>query len=155
MQKYIDFLEHCAIDPMIYWRIPEKDSEVLFEIQWRSTFQKSWRFRKVGDLFWQLCESKQLTDELRRAGVDLEFFTAKIKYTILQQVAYADKIVRDARNLFGDEPVEDAIHESRQFMQQLEETIRSLTSKGELPNRKKEPFQRPKLQLIRPGETHH
>ncbi len=155
MQKYIDFLEHCAIDPMIYWRIPEQGRDELFELQWRSSFQKAWRFRKVGSLFWQLSDSQNLLDELRRAGLDLAFFESKLKHTILQQVAYANKVVTDARRLFGDDPVDEAIYENQQFMQQLEETIRSLTNTSKLESIKQpqSPHSRPRLQLIRPEDT--
>ena len=60
------------------------------------------------------CDSKELKDELELAGVNLANFEEQLHQALLQQVAYANKIVTDARRLFGHEAVDYAIDDNEE-----------------------------------------
>ncbi len=144
MDKLLNFMDFACIDPKMYWRIPTLDGSHIFEIQWRRDDKLRWRLRKVGELLWELSSEKSLIPQMARLGIDTELFEMKLKSSLLQQVAYADRVVRDARTIMGVEAVEQAIADQRSFMVQLEEAISQLTKMPSL--------QKPKLRVIREGE---
>ena len=144
MQKLSQFLEFGSIDPKLYWRVQDRQNKELFEVQWRKDHPCPWRYRKLGDIFWKLCKGDTIGESLENEGVDVLALETKVKYSVLQQVAFADKIVADARKSFGKDTVNQAIEENQQFMEQLEAAVLRLTSQG-----KKSSPKPPKLQLVK------
>ncbi|MFW7379603.1 MAG: hypothetical protein ACOH5I_12390 [Oligoflexus sp.] len=129
MQNLLKFLDYAGIDPKLYWRTKSIDGEQEFEIQWRRDQDLSWRFRRSGDLFWQMCKTDDLITALQQISIDVPAFESKLRYTILQQVAFADKIVREAQQILGEEAVDQAIRDNQRFLQQLEDVILQMTNK--------------------------
>ncbi|MFY7930832.1 MAG: hypothetical protein ACOVS5_18335 [Oligoflexus sp.] len=144
MDKILKFMEFACIDPRLYWRIPTRDGEILYEIQWRREDRIRWRFRPVGALFWELGTDEGLIAQLELAKLDLEQFETQIHSTVLQQVCFAARIVSDAKTLLGEATVEQAIQDHKSFLQQLESAIVKLTQSR--------PVSKPRLQLLK-GES--
>lgn len=144
MDKLLKFMDFACIDPRMYWKIPTLDGRDLFEIQWRRDDKLRWRLRKVGALLWDLSSETTLLAQLTSLNIDTQLFESKLRANLLQQVAYADRIVRDARNIIGPEEVQQAIVDQQTFMNQLEDAISMLTK---LPN-----LSKPKLRVIRDTE---
>ncbi|HYX34156.1 MAG TPA: hypothetical protein VE954_13710 [Oligoflexus sp.] len=149
LDKLLTFMDFACIDPRMYWRVPTLDGAQLFEIQWRRDDKLRWRFRKIGDLLWDLSSEQTLVHQLTTRGIDMQFFESKLKSGLLQQVAYADRVVRDARTILGADAVEQAIADQRSFLGQLEDAIAQLT--------KLTPTDKPKLRVIKDSEEalHH
>jgi len=149
LDKLLTFMDFACIDPRMYWKVPTLDGAQLFEIQWRRDDKLRWRFRKVGDLLWDLSSEQTLVYQLTALGIDMQLFESKLRSGLLQQVAYADRIVRDARTIIGPEAVEQAIADQRSFLSQLEDAISQLTK---LPV-----IGKPKLRVIKDSEeaVHH
>jgi hypothetical protein len=149
LDKLMTFMDFACIDPRMYWRVASMDGAQVFEIQWRRDDKLRWRFRKVGDLLWNLGSDQTLVYQLTELGLDMQLFEAKLRSGLLQQVTYADRIVRDARTIIGPDAVEQAIADQRSFLTQLEDAIAQLT---QLPNMTK-----PKLRVIKDNEeaVHH
>lgn len=145
MQKLSEFLEFSSIDNKLYWRIPSHSAKELYEVQWRKDHPKPWRFRKVGDIFWKINTGDTIQTALEAEGVDILALETKVRYSALQQVAFADKIVEDAKKHFGKDNVDQAIDENRTFLQQLEEAVVRITSQGKQTAKPKAP----KLQLVK------
>lgn len=144
LDKLLNFMDLACIDPRMYWKVPTVDGAQLFEIQWRRDDKLRWRFRKVGALLWDLSSEQTLVYQLTQLGIDMSLFESKLKSGLLQQVAYADRVVRDARTIMGAAEVEQAIADQRSFLSQLEDAIALLTK---LPQTGK-----PKLRVIRDSE---
>ncbi len=144
MDKLLKFMDFACIDPRMYWKLPTLDGRDLFEIQWRRDDKLRWRLRKVGALLWDLSSETTLLAQLTSLNIDTQLFESKLRANLLQQVAYADRIVRDARNIIGPEEVQQAIVDQQTFMNQLEDAISMLTK---LPN-----LAKPKLRVIRDTE---
>lgn len=144
MQKLSKFLDFGSIDTKLYWRVPQVDGKDIFEVQWRKSHPKPWRFRKLGDIFWNVCDIDQIVPALEQSGVDCLTLETKVRYSTLQQVAFAHKIVEDAREQFGKDLVEGAILENQAFMKQLDEAIQRLTLQRKVQTRKNV-----KLQLVK------
>ena len=132
MQKLSEFLEFGSIDTKLYWRIPDQTGKEMFEVQWRKDHGKPWRFRQVGDIFWQIAKGDAIGELLISAGVDVDALEAKVKYSTLQQVAFAQKIIDDARQAFGKEEVDKAIYENQLFLKQLEEAVQRIAKTGKV-----------------------
>ncbi|MDQ3233527.1 MAG: hypothetical protein M3Q07_17050 [Pseudobdellovibrionaceae bacterium] len=149
LDKLLTFMDFACIDPRMYWRVPTLDGAQLFEIQWRRDDKLRWRFRKIGDLLWDLSSEQTLVHQLTTRGIDMQLFESKLKSGLLQQVAYADRVVRDARTILGPDAVEQAIADQRSFLAQLEDAIAQLT--------KLTPTDKPKLRVIKDSEEalHH
>ena len=107
--------------------MPSTQGDSQYEIQWRKDHPSAWRFRKVGDIFWKLSSSEYLVKNLEREPIDLAEFESKVKHSVLQQVSFADRILRDAWESFGRETVEQAVWENQKFMEALEEAVQRLT----------------------------
>jgi hypothetical protein len=144
LDKLLNFMELACIDPRMYWKLPTLDGTQFYEIQWRRDDKLRWRFRKVGALLWELSSEQTLVHQLTQHGLDIELFESKLKTGLLQQVAYADRVVRDACKIMGADAVEQAIADQRSFLSQLEDAIATLTK---LPSTSK-----PKLRVIRDSE---
>lgn len=149
LDKLLSFMDFACIDPRMYWKVPTLDGAQLFEVQWRRDDKLRWRFRKVGDLLWELSSEQTLVHQLTERGLDMALFESKLRSGLLQQVAYADRVVRDARTIMGPDAVEQAIADQRSFLSQLEDAIAQLTKMPTLG--------KPKLRVIRDSEEalHH
>ena len=127
MENLLKFMNFGCIDQTLYWRMPSLEGEVNYEIQWRKDHELAWRFRKVGELFWRLSDVENLQKNLEKESLDLKVFEDKVKHSVLQQVSFADRILRDAWENFGRETVEKAVWENQKFMEALEDAVRKLT----------------------------
>lgn len=154
MDKLLKFMEFGCIDNKLYWRIPHKETDEQYEIQWRKDHPVAWRYRRLGDLFWKLSSSSELEENLIEENVDVIALESKVRYSVLQQVAFADRIMRDAWECFGREVVDQAVWENQRFLEQLEQAVQRLTSDG----RKNAPQPRSRLTLVKSASestVHH
>ena len=148
MNKLLKFMEMSVIDPQLYWRIPSQDGKDLYEVQWRREDKSRWRMRKVGEVLWQLSTEESLMGDLNTRGIDAYLFEIKLRNSIMQQVTFADRIVRDAKKIFGQSEVEQAVYEHTSFLLQLEEAIQNLTQAGKKP-------ECPKLRVVAQEDVLH
>ncbi len=148
MNKLLKFIEMSCIDPQLYWRVPSQDGKDLYEIQWRREDKSRWRMRKVGEVLWDLSSDETLTADLQKRGIDAYLFELKLKNSLLQQVTFADRIVKEAKKVFGSNEVGQAVYEHMSFLQQLEDAIVNLTK----PSKKAE---KPRLRVVTSEETLH
>ena len=143
MEKLSRFLEFGSIDNKLYWRIPGLEAQEMYEVQWRKDHPIAWRYRKLGEIFWKLSKGNEVASALEKEGIDVHDLESKVRYSVLQQVAFASRIVEDARKQFGKELVDQAISENHEFMNQLEEAVLRLTNQE--PNESK----RPSLKIVK------
>ncbi len=127
MDKILKFLEFSSIDPRLYWRIPNRDGQFVYEIQWRRDERSRWRVRKLGALLWDLSSDESLVPLLEALQIDVYLFEMKLKNSLMQQVTFAHRIVEDARKLLGSDSIDQAIAEQQDFLKQLEVALLKLT----------------------------
>mgnify|MGYP001593293069 CR=1 FL=1 len=116
MDKILEFLDFSSVDPQMYWRIPSQDEQKIFEINWRRDSTIHWRFREIGALFWTLSTTENLLGNLERHGVDRLSFEEGVKTSLLHQVCFADRIVKDSRQLLGTELVDASLLDHEEFL---------------------------------------
>ncbi len=120
MDKILEFLDFSSIDPQMYWRVASSDGERIYEIYWRRETSIHWRFRKFGALFWTLSSSETILPMLEKEGVDLQLFEHAVKNSLLHQVCFADRIVKDSRHILGSDLVNAGIEDHEEFLQNIE-----------------------------------
>jgi hypothetical protein len=148
VQKLLKFLDYAGIDAKLYWRVLSPCEAREYEVQWRKDQTMPWRFRRVGDLFWQMCKTEDLAMAMEKFGLDIAKFERKLHHTILQQVAYADRIVSEGRSILGHEAVDYAIDENQRFLKQLEDVIVRMKEQKPIITTAAETNARPALRLI-------
>lgn len=126
MDKILEFLDFSSIDPQMYWRLTDKDQSKTFEINWRRDSVIPWRFRELGSLFWTLSKSDEISARLSGIGVDLEEFEQCLKTSLLHQVCFADRIVKDSRHLLGDDLVDAGIADHEEFLRNIGTLVEKL-----------------------------
>ncbi|MBC7661284.1 MAG: hypothetical protein H7249_16440 [Chitinophagaceae bacterium] len=119
MDKILEFLDFSSIDPQMYWRIPTEDGAKTFEINWRRDNAVHWRFREFGALFWTLSTTESLMGDLRNVSIDLLRFEESVKTSLLHQVCFADRIVKDSRVLLSSELVDAAVADHEEFLRNI------------------------------------
>lgn len=148
MLRILQFLDQACVDTKLYWRIRSIDDRNEYEIEWRKELPTPWRLRQLGNLFWEFSTHQDLCANLKKHQIDIKHFYKVLKQTILVQVAFADKIVKDASKLLGQTEVEQAIKENQKFMNLLEKAITNLKGSRQLPVKESPLHKAPKLRLI-------
>ncbi len=119
MDKILEFLDFSSIDPQMYWRLTAESSGKNFEINWRREAHIPWRFRECGALFWTLSKTNEIASRLSAIGISSEDFENALKISLLHQVCFADRIVKDSRELLGHEVVEAGISDHEEFLKNI------------------------------------
>lgn len=143
MKELSKFLEYGCIDSKLYWRTEDSKGQILYEVQWLRDQTIPWRFRRIGDLFWEKAKSEDITSALEKLDIDVFSLEVRVKNSILQQVAFADRMIQEARQTFGKHLVDQAILENQQFLSQLEDAVQRLTAHKTTTPR------RPKLRVLK------
>jgi len=133
MDKILDFLDFSSIDPQMYWRIASRDGQKTFEISWRRDASVHWRYREFGALFWTLTTKELLLDALREEGADLQLFEQAVKSSLLHQVCFADRIVKDSQQLLGTEHIDAGIKDHEEFLKNIGLLVNRLNPKETSP----------------------
>ena len=154
MDKLIKFIDRNTFDDQLYWVVPQLYSGKEFEIQWRKSQDLPWRFRIKGTLFWKLSKSKDLIPALNQEKIDLLIFETYVRNSIMQQVVFANKLVDEGKQLFGEKKVSQAMEENDRFLDELKNAILELTNKKESDDAQvKETKALPKLVKSKPGAS--
>lgn len=129
MDKILEFLDFSSIDPQMYWRLQTKVENKTFEINWRRDSTIPWRFRECGAVFWTLSKTDEIVGRLSNIGIDLEEFEHCLKTSLLHQVCFADRIVKDSRTLLGDELVDAGIVDHEEFLRNIGKIVEQMKPK--------------------------
>ncbi|MBC7531585.1 MAG: hypothetical protein H7318_08405 [Oligoflexus sp.] len=129
MDKILEFLDFSSIDPQMYWRVATTIGEKTYEIYWRRETSIHWRFREYGALFWTLSSSERILPMLEKEGVDLQLFEHAVKNSLLHQVCFADRIVKDSRHLLGSDLVNAGIEDHEEFLSNIGTLVERLQPK--------------------------
>lgn len=119
MDKILEFLTFSSIDPQMYWRLTDESGEKTYEINWRREATIPWRFRECGALFWTLSRSEEIISRLCEVQIDLTEFEQAIKTSLLHQVCFADRVVKDSRDLLGHDLVNAGIEDHEEFLRNI------------------------------------
>jgi hypothetical protein len=126
MDKILEFLDFSSIDPQMYWRLHATASAKTYEINWRRDATIPWRFRECGALFWTLSRTNEIEARLYAIGIARADFEDAVKTSLLHQVCFADRIVKDSRRLLGNELVDAGIIDHEEFLKNIERVVETM-----------------------------
>ncbi len=133
MDKILDFLDFSSIDPQMYWRIASRDGLKTFEISWRRETSIHWRYREYEALFWTLTTRENLLQALDGEGADLQLFEQAVKGSLMHQVCFADRIVKDSQNLLGSDHISAGIKDHEEFLKSISTLVGTMIPKESAP----------------------
>ena len=95
MDKLLKFMEFGCLDPKLYWRIPDPQVELSMKFNGEKTTLLPGATARLamfsGSLVAQVTNGKPPKEK-----IDVVTLESKVKYSVLQQVAYADRILKNA-----------------------------------------------------------
>ncbi|HKP61686.1 MAG TPA: hypothetical protein VJV78_33380 [Polyangiales bacterium] len=124
MQHLLDFIQEHTLDERLYFRAqcPEGALELLWR---RSQYADHWHVRpshREGP--WELVPRRELISDLEARDADMVGVKRELQSLLAEQIAVADKLLRDADQQRGRDFVDD--HPS--FIRDLQAAIEMLTT---------------------------
>jgi hypothetical protein len=127
MQPILDFLDRYAIDPHVYVVAHGPDLADRYELFWDRDATVHWRLRAFGASEWEHCSSARLIARLNELGIDIVSVEQQVRGIVLMQVVFADTLLTEARDVFGEHGVRQALRDHADFLSDLRHTVLSLT----------------------------
>lgn len=134
MENLLEFLDRYTFDRQFYWLLLAADQKRQFEIRWQKDEKMHWSFRLKGDLFWKMVKTEDLLQSLSREGLDLKLFEERVRTSVLEQVVFAEFMAREARSIFTEDVIQNALNEHEVFMEQIREVISRLVQEKSAPS---------------------
>lgn len=133
MEQLLEFLDRYTFDRQFYWLLPAADQIRQIELRWQKDEKIRWSYRVKGDLFWRLVRNDDLTQTLEREGLSMAAFEERLRTAVLEQVVFAEFMMKEARTIFGEETIQQALTEHEVFMIQVRDTISRLMQEKSKP----------------------
>lgn len=120
MQHLLDFIHEHSLEQQLYIAVPSSDGDL--ELLWQ---------RRSGDNVWQvqlrggageaeLIHAGDLLDHLESRGANMEAIERELRALALVQIAFADLVLQDARQVLGADAVRQAVVGYRGFVSELQ-----------------------------------
>ncbi len=130
VQAILHFLDRHAVDPHIFFTIPEHSMRTRVELFWeRKRTTKPWRLRSEDKERVEYCDYRELPEVLRRWGVSTAEVERHLRTVALTQVFFAQSLLEDATRVFGQREIDTATAEHREFLESLKQIVSSLVRK--------------------------
>lgn len=126
MKELLKFVDNYVFESQLYFRIGTLYSNEDYEVQWIHGAPRPWRLRPQSSSHWLEVRTEDLIPQMNQAQLDLSYFETLLRNNVLQQVAYANTFLKKATKIFGKDMIDEAVHSNEVFVQELEDTIKSL-----------------------------
>jgi hypothetical protein len=123
MQHLLDFIHEHTLEQQLFIAVSsaEGDLELLWQ-RW-SGEDNVWQVQlrgKVGET--ALIHAGDLLDHLESRGADMEAIERELQTMVVVQIAFADVVLQDARQVLGADAVRRAVVGYRGFVSELQAT---------------------------------
>ena len=130
-EKILELVDSAVIENHLYFLMTDMSNNKLIEIEYNKKIKDKWRFRYKGELLWELSRKETLIEDLLNyCDIDPELFYDYVKREVLIQVTFANKIVNEAAEVLGAEPVNHAIESMNEFFNSISELVKNLDNDG-------------------------
>jgi hypothetical protein len=127
MQHLLDFIQEHTFEDQLYFVVEGRSGEL--ELFWkRGEVESHWQLRPRGSEGpWELIRRSELIAELESRHVDMVGVKRELNAVLAVQIAFADMLLRDANQQFGNELVERFVRGHQGFLTELQAAIEQLT----------------------------
>ena len=139
IEEFMDFINSYSMDKKRYWVVEDVYGVKKFEIFWENN--NKWSLKQVGEEAWlkEKVSHDIMIETLTNNKIDLGSFEAQIKSDILSQSLYAKIVFDKTKDLLGQEAMDQADVDFKEFNKNLLETVEKILKK-------------PKLKLVKPDK---
>ena len=128
MQHLLDFIHEHTLEERLYLVAATPQGEL--EMTWERSpgADDMWLIRPRGSQISPVyIHAGDLLDYVEALGADMRAIEGELQALVMTQIAFADVVLRDAREVLGYEVVQQVVAGHRSFALQLKATIESLT----------------------------
>ncbi|MET0385129.1 MAG: hypothetical protein ABW321_04180 [Polyangiales bacterium] len=140
MQHLLDFIHEHTLEEQLYIvaQLPAAELELMWQ---RRVSSDHWQARlHKSEGAWEFVHRHELLAHLCDRGADMLSVERELRAMVLTQIAYADNLMRDAKELLGPTVVQQAVQGHRDFIDDLQAAVRRVTTPA-----------RPSLVVVRGG----
>ena len=132
IEEFMDFINSYSMDKKRYWVVSDVYDVKRYEVFWENN--NKWSVKKVGDesFLKEKVPHDVIIETFTENKIDLGSLEAQIKADILSQSLYAKIVFDKTKDLLGQEAMEQADEDFKEFNKNLLDTVEKILKKPKL-----------------------
>jgi hypothetical protein len=124
MQHLLDFIHEHTLDQHLYVVLPSSEGDLELSFQNAPGRDGVWQVRLRGSQEdGERIHYGDLLDALEQRGADMPALERELQAVVVTRIAFADMLLRQAKQVLGDEAVRRSLAEHREFELQLRAAV--------------------------------
>ena len=129
MQHLLDFIHEHTLEERLYLVAPTPEGEIELTWERKAGADDIWLIRPRGSQASPVhIHAGDLLDYVEAVGADMRVVENELRALVMTQIAFADVVLRDAKQVLGYEAVQQVVAGHRSFALQLKAAIDSVTA---------------------------
>tara|TARA_B100000029_G_scaffold158722_1_gene154186 strand:- start:901 stop:1323 length:423 start_codon:yes stop_codon:yes gene_type:complete len=132
IEEFMDFINSYSMDKKRYWVVSDVYDVKRYEVFWENN--NKWSVKKVGDesFLKEKVSHDVIIETFTENKIDLGSLEAQIKADILSQSLYAKIVFDKTKDLLGQEAMDQADEDFKEFNKNLLDTVEKILKKPKL-----------------------
>jgi len=132
IEEFMDFINSYSMDKKRYWVVSDVYDVKRYEVFWENN--NKWSVKQVGDesFLKEKVSHDVIIETFTENKIDLGSLEAQIKADILSQSLYAKIVFEKTKELLGQEAMDQADEDFKEFNKNLLETVEKILKKPKL-----------------------
>ena len=132
IEEFMDFINSYSMDKKRYWVVSDVYDVKRYEVFWENN--NKWSVKKVGDesFLKEKVPHDVIIETFTDNKIDLGSLEAQIKADILSQSLYAKIVFDKTKDLLGQEAMDQADEDFKEFNKNLLDTVEKILKKPKL-----------------------
>ncbi|MDC0253458.1 hypothetical protein OAK75_01070 [Bacteriovoracales bacterium] len=132
IEEFMDFINSYSMDKKRYWVVSDVYDVQRYEVFWENN--NKWSVKKVGDesFLKEKVSHDVIIETFTENKIDLGSLEAQIKADILSQSLYAKIVFDKTKDLLGQEAMDQADEDFKEFNKNLLDTVEKILKKPKL-----------------------
>ena len=127
MQHLLDFIHEHILDQQLYVVLPASEGDLELTFRRELGQDDLWQVRPLGSQeAGERIHYGDLLDALESRGADLEALQRELQVLIVNRIAFADMLLRQAKEVLGADTVRRTLADHRAFESQLRAAVERL-----------------------------
>ena len=132
IEEFMDFINSYSMDKKRYWVVSDVYDVKRYEVFWENN--NKWSVKQVGDesFLKEKVSHDVIIETFTENKIDLGSLEAQIKADILSQSLYAKIVFDKTKDLLGQEAMDQADEDFKEFNKNLLDTVEKILKKPKL-----------------------